>query len=116
MCSMVKAPLEKVQRVLLVIAVLERGEQIETSLERIAVARPERPLKLFVARHAPGRSLFAQKDGLVGLADIAPSSRTAFSRANRDGGICRDRSSRHLGTAQRKRQLPAIFDMVQPVT
>ena len=52
-------------------AVLERGEQIEAALERVAVARPERPLELRIARHAPGRPLLAQENRLIGLADVA---------------------------------------------
>ena len=36
----------EVQRVLHVPAVLERGEQVEATLECVAVARPKRPLKL----------------------------------------------------------------------
>lgn len=52
-------------------AVLERGEQVEAALERVAVARPERPLKLRVTRHAPSRSVLAQENRLVGLADVA---------------------------------------------
>ena len=60
----------EVQRVLRVPAVLERGEQIEAALERVAVARPELPLELRVTRHTPGRPLLAQKDGLIGLPDV----------------------------------------------
>ena len=52
-------------------AVLERGEQVEAALERVAVARPERPLELRVARHASSRSLLAQENRLIGLADVA---------------------------------------------
>ena len=49
------------------LAVLKRGEQVEAALERIAVARPERPLELRVARHTPSRSVLAQENRLVGL-------------------------------------------------
>lgn len=61
----------EVQRVLHVPAVLERSEQVEATLECVAVARPKRPLKLSVARHAPSRPLLAQKNRLVGLSDVA---------------------------------------------
>ena len=60
----------EVQRVLRVPAVLERGEQAEAALERVAVARPERPLELRVARHASGRLLLAQENRFKGLADV----------------------------------------------
>ena len=52
-------------------AVLERGKQVEAALERVAVARPERPLELRVARHTPSCPLLAQEDRLKGLADVA---------------------------------------------
>ena len=52
-------------------AALESGEQAEATIEHVAVARPERPLKLRVTRHAPGRPLLSQKNRLVGFADIA---------------------------------------------
>ena len=61
----------EVQRVLRMPAVLERGEQVEAALERVAVARPERPPKLRVARHASGRPLLSQENRLIGLADVA---------------------------------------------
>lgn len=52
-------------------AVLERSKQVEAALERVAVARPERPLELRVARHTPSCPLLAQGDRLKGLADVA---------------------------------------------
>lgn len=52
-------------------AVLERSKQVEAALERIAVARPERPLELRVARHASSRPLLSQENRLIGLADVA---------------------------------------------
>ena len=52
-------------------AVLERGEQVEAPLERVAVAHPERPLELRVARHAPCRPFLSQKDCLEGLSDVS---------------------------------------------
>ena len=60
----------EVQRVLRVITVLERGEQVEPPLERVAIARLEGSLELGVARHAPGSPLLTQKNGLEGLADV----------------------------------------------
>lgn len=52
-------------------AALESGEQAEATIEHVAVARPERPLKLRVTRHAPGRPLLSQENRLIGLADVA---------------------------------------------
>ena len=52
-------------------AILKRGEQIYAALERVAVARPERPLELHVARHAPSSPLFDQEGRLIGFADVA---------------------------------------------
>lgn len=60
----------EVQRVLRVPAVLERCEQVEPPLERVAVARPEGSLELGVARHAPSSPILPQQDGLEGLADV----------------------------------------------
>ena len=48
-------------------AVLERGEQVEAALERVAVARPERPLELRVARIASSRPFLSQESRLIGL-------------------------------------------------
>lgn len=63
-------------------AILERGKQAEAALERVAVARPERPLKLRVTRHAPGRPLLAQEYRLVGLADAAAVALYRIQRRN----------------------------------
>lgn len=52
-------------------AVLERSKQVEATFERVAVARPERPLELRVARHASSRPLLSQENRLIGLADVA---------------------------------------------
>ena len=42
-------------------AVLERGERVEAALERVAVARPERPPELHVSRHASGSPFLSRK-------------------------------------------------------
>ena len=66
-----KGTSREVQRVLRMSAVLEHGEQIKAATECVAVARPELPLELRVARHASGCPLLAQENRLIGLTSVA---------------------------------------------
>lgn len=63
------------RRVLRMPAVLKRGEQVGDALERATVTRPERPLELRIAQHAPGCPLLVQENRFVDVTEnttVAP--------------------------------------------
>ena len=70
MCSMEKVPPEKSSEFFTCQLFSCAASSQKPRSERVAVARPELPLELHVARHAVGRPFLAQEDRLVGLTDV----------------------------------------------
>lgn len=105
----------KARRVLRMPAAAEHSEQVEAALEHAAVARPERPLKLRVTRHAPSRPLLAQEDRPLGaisfvatLTHIPTTTLCNYSLAVRDAvfAVLASSLSRRLSRAINERLQP----------